>query len=116
MDESTICGSNKDVSPDIRENNKLQLSELSCSIPVTDDANTCVKEHAHGKCGNTQNVKKKLCQMTVYHLVFFVEICSNKEYLCVTTFFYCITHTFVIYGFDIIMLHVFRVMIHYSIS
>ena len=60
LDESTICGSNKDVSPDIRENNKLHLSELSCSIPVTDDANTCVKEHSHDKYGNTKNVKKEV--------------------------------------------------------
>ena len=62
FDESTICGSNKDVfSPHIRENNKLQLSELSGSIPVTDDAITCVKENSHDKCGNAKNVKKRSC-------------------------------------------------------
>ena len=44
----------KDVSIDIRENNKLQLSDLSDSIPMTDDPNTCVKEHSHGKYGNAK--------------------------------------------------------------
>ena len=61
LDESTICGSNEDVSPDIRESNKLQLSELSGSLPMTDDANTCVKEHSHGKCGNAKKCKKRSC-------------------------------------------------------
>ena len=41
----------KDVSLDIRENNKLQLSELSGSVPMTDDPHTFVNKHSCGKCG-----------------------------------------------------------------
>ena len=47
--------------PDIRENNKLQLSVPSGSIPMTDDANTCVKEHSHGKYGNAEKCKNRSC-------------------------------------------------------